>query len=202
MNIFIKYSLLCFFTIAALLARAQDSHTTDTDREWYIPDHAVAQFAGNIGLVSAGVGYSYLKDKVQTDIMYGFVPSYESSTSIHILTAKTSWHPYRIELKNDYMLEPLRLGTGVSYSAGPQFFTFLPKRYSDNYYWWASSLRITPFVGAAISRKIGHDATIIKRVQFYGEIGTTDLDFVSKFGNKNMPVWDILNLAFGTKLVF
>ncbi|MBK0402433.1 hypothetical protein I5M27_05515 [Adhaeribacter sp. BT258] len=202
MKTFIKYCLLLFIANASFGAYAQDSHTSDTDRKWYIPDHAVAQFAGNIGLISAGVGYSYLHDKVQTDIMYGFVPAFESNTSIHILTAKTAWHPWSVDLEKGYLLEPLRLGTGISYSYGPQFFTSLPKRYPDKYYWWASSLRFTPFIGTAISKKIGRDATMIKRVQLYGELGTTDLDVVSKFGNKHLPIWDILNLAFGTKFIF
>ena len=205
MKTFIKYALFCFFTGFILTASAQDSFTANTNRKWYYPDHAVAQFAGNIGLVSAGVGYSYLKDKMQTDILYGFVPAYESKTTIHIFTAKTTYHPFALNFGdngNNYVFEPFRIGTGVSYSAGPQFFTSLPKRYPDSYYWWASSLRITPFVGMSLSRKVGSEATAIKRIELYGELGTTDLDIVSKLDNKSLPLWDIMNLAIGTKLVF
>jgi hypothetical protein len=202
MKSFIKYCLLLLLPLVAFTAQAQDSHTTNTDRKWYIPDHAVAQFAGNIGMISAGVGYSYLGDNVQTDVLYGFVPAFESKTSIHILTAKTAFHPFAIPMGENYILEPLRLGTGVSYSAGPQFFTRLPMRYPNKYYWWASSLRFTPFIGMGLSRKVGSEATAIKRVQLYAEVGTTDLDLVSKFDNTTIPVWDILNLAVGTKLVF
>ncbi|MFC5269810.1 hypothetical protein [Adhaeribacter terreus] len=198
----IKYCLLLCILCGSFNLLAQDSHTSDTDRRWYIPDHAVAQFAGNIGLVSVGVGYSYLNDKVQTDILYGFVPAFESKTSIHIVTAKNAYHPFAIDLANDYVFEPLRIGAGVSYSAGPQFFTRLPKRYPNRYYWWASSLRLTPFLGMSISKKVGHEATIVKRVQLYAELGSTDLDIVSKFDNETIPVWDILNLAIGTKIVF
>ena len=160
------------------------------------------QFAGNIGMISAGPGYSYLNDKVNTDVLYGFVPGFESSTSIHILTAKNYYSPFRVELNDKYQWEALKLGVGVSYSIGQQFFTSLPKRYPDDYYWWAPSLRLTPFIGTAISTKIGHDETWVKRLQFYTELGTTDLDMVSKFGNKDLPLFDIFNIAIGSKIVF
>ena len=202
MKIIIKYTFLFIFALVGFAASAQDSHTTNTDRKWYLPDHVTLQFAGNIGLLSAGPGYSYLNDKVNTDILYGFVPGFESNTSIHILTAKNYYTPFRVDLNDKFQWEALKLGTGVSYSLGQQFYTSLPKRYPDNYYWWASSLRFTPFIGTAISAKVGNDATIIKRLQFYTELGTTDLDLVSKLDNKSLSVYDILNLAIGTKLVF
>ncbi len=183
-------------------AFAQDSHTSDTDRNWYLPDHLTLQYAGNIGMLSAGPGFSYLNDKVNTDLLYGYVPAFEANTSIHILTAKTYYKPYVKPLKNDLQWEPLKLGAGLSYSLGSQFYTSLPKRYPDSYYWWASSLRITPFIGTSISSGVGHRSTIIKRVQLYAELGTTDLDMVSKFGNKRLPLFDIFNLGIGTKLVF
>lgn len=197
-----KFLLLLFFTLAGFSASAQDSHTTNTERKWFLPDHVTLQFAGNIGMLSVGPGYSYLHDKVNTDFLYGFVPGFEANTSIHILTAKNYYTPYRYTFKDKYQWEAVKLGTGISYSVGRQFYTSLPKRYPDNYYWWASSLRLTPFIGTALSTKVGNDATHIKRVQLYAELGTTDLDFVSWVNNKNLHYADILNVAIGTKLVF
>ena len=191
-----------FSVLTGTGAVAQDSHTTNTDREWYLPDHAVLQFAGNIGLLSIGPGYSYAKDRMNTDVLYGYVPAFESHSGIHLLTAKTSYRPFLIDLSNGFLLEPLKVGAGVSYSIGSQFYTTWPKRYPDRYYWWASSLRFTPFIGSTISTKIGNDHTIIKRVQLYGELGSTDLDIVSKLDNKSLPLWDVINIAIGSKVVF
>jgi hypothetical protein len=73
-----------FFGLSLTNVSAQDSHTTNTDREWYKPDHFVVQYAGNIGLFSAGPGYSYFNDRVNTEIMYGIVPGFEAKTSIHL----------------------------------------------------------------------------------------------------------------------
>lgn len=202
MKSLIKTVFLFALSLFATTTFAQDSHTTNTDRKWYYPDHVTLQFAGNIGMFAAGPGYSYLHDKVNTDVLYGFVPGFEANTTIHILTAKNYYTPFRVTSTSNFQWEPIKIGTGVSYSIGSQFFTSLPKRYPDNYYWWASSLRLTPFIGTAISVKVGNDATAIKRVQLYTEVGTNDLDLASKFSNQSLSYYDILNLAIGTKLVF
>ena len=194
--------MLGLLLFTATTGQAQDSHTANTDRPWYLPDHAVIQFAGNIGLLSAGPGYSYAQDKVQTDILYGITPGFETKTSIHILTAKTAYHPFKINLRNNYQLEPLRVGLGISYSVGHQFYTKWPARYPDGYYWWTTSFRLTPFLGASISRPVGNENSAIKRVQLYSEFGTHDLAVVSFINNKNFPLGRILNIAIGTKLVF
>jgi hypothetical protein len=197
-----KYCLALVLAFISLTSRAQDSHTADTGRPWYLPDHMVVQFAGNIGLLSVGPGYSYFRDKVQTDILYGITPAFETQTSIHILTAKTAYHPVKVKLNKGYILEPLRLGMGISYSIGNQFYTSWPDRYPDGYYWWTTSFRLTPFLGTSISRSIGNGDTAIKRVQLYSELGTHDLAIISMVNNKHFPVGRILNIAFGTKLVF
>ena len=44
-----------------------------------IPDHYKMQFAGSIGMVSLGTGWTYGKKKQwETDLMFGFLPKFES----------------------------------------------------------------------------------------------------------------------------
>lgn len=202
MHQFYKKVIFLLFIFLPIVTFAQDSHTSVTKRPWYLPDHFVIQYAGNIGLLSAGPGYSYLRDKVNTEILNGITPGFESSSSIHSFTGKTSYHPFSIKLKKDYQFEPLKIGTGISYSLGPQFHTTWPGRYPADYYWWTTSFRITPFVGSTISRSVGNENTAIKRVELYYEVGTHDLHIVSYMDNKSLDLWKILNLAIGTKLVF
>jgi hypothetical protein len=101
-----------------------------------------------------------------------------------------------------YLLEPLKMGTGISYSIGPQFHTTWPGRYPEGYYWWTTSFRFTPFIGPTLSRKVGNEHTLIKRVQLYSELGTNDLALVSYIGNKKLAFTEIWNIALGTRLVF
>ena len=160
------------------------------------------QFAGNIGLLSAGPGYSFLRDRMDAELLYGLVPGFEHQSSIHILTAKFSYRPWKFDLGKGYLLEPLKLGTGFSYSIGPQFHTSWPGRYPDGYYWWTTSLRLTPFLGPTLSRKVGGGFSFIKRVQLYSELGTNDLALVSFITNKKLGLTEIWNIALGTRLVF
>lgn len=199
------YQFLVIVTITVIShssSWAQDSHTSDTNRPWYYPDHVVIQFAGNIGILSVGPGYSYLRDKVTTEFLYGITPEFESNTSIHILTGKTTYHPVKLDLGKGYLWEPFKVGTGMSYTIGRQFHTKWPERYPEDYYWWTSTMRLTPFVGTTISRKVGDENTAIKRVEFSPELGTHDLAITSFLTNENFKFRKILNLAFGLKLVF
>jgi len=180
-----------------------DSHSTNTSRPYLYPDHLVSQFAGNIGLLSAGIGYSYLNDKVQTEFLYGFVPAFESRTTIHILTAKTGYTSRSRNINDKYSWTPVRAGAGISYSVGRQFFTQLPKHYPSGYYWFSTSFRLTPFVGSAISLNLNEGRTAFKKVQLYGDIGTTDIHLLSYAWNvKALKPWDIINFAFGVKTIF
>jgi hypothetical protein len=198
---FIKLFWLVALLVPAL-GQGQDSFTGNTTRPWYYPDHAVIQFAGNIGLLSAGPGYSFLRDRMDAEVLYGLVPGFEGRSGIHILTTKFSYRPWQLNLKNGYLLEPLKVGTGISYSIGPQFHTTWPGRYPDGYYWWTTSFRLTPFVGPALSRKVGGGLSFIKRVQVYSELGTNDLALVSFITNKKLAFTEIWNIALGTRLVF
>jgi hypothetical protein len=196
------YLLLLNLLLLPAWSQAQDSHTSNTNRPWYYPDHMVVQFAGNIGLLAAGPGYSFGRDRMDAELLYGLAPGFIAKSALHIITVKWSYRPFKVNLKNGYLLEPLKVGTGISYTVGPDFHTTWPGRYPDGYYWWTSSFRLTPFIGPTISRKVGNENSRIKRVQLYGEVGSNDLAMLSFITNKKLAFTEILNIALGTRLVF
>ena len=162
-----------FLTLVSCLCtgfpvQAQDSHTTNSDRRWYAPDHLVLQFAGNLGLVSGGIGYSYFKDHLHTDVSYGFTPPFDKRhTAIHSLNVKNTYRVFQIKLDPDsrYVLVPLRVGFGLTYSFGPQFETFWPQKYPDMYYPFPTSIRLLPYIGMAVSRSLNDGRTAFKRIR-------------------------------------
>lgn len=190
------------FVLLPGLGQAQDSFTGNSTRPWFYPDHVVIQFAGNIGLFSAGPGYSFARDKMDAEVLYGVVPAFDGDSPLHIFTGKISYRPWKVQLKNDFVLEPLKFGTGISYSAGSQFHSTWPGRYPKDYYWWTNSYRFTPFFGPTISKKVGSGLSLIKRVQAYAELGTNDLALVSFINNKKLAITEIWNIGLGTRLVF
>jgi len=201
-NILMMLSLLMGGLLMPAGAQAQDSFTGNSTRPWYYPDHVVIQFAGNIGLFSAGPGYSFARDKMDAEALYGVVPAFDGDSPIHIFTAKVSRRPWKVQLKKDFVFEPLKFGLGISYSAGSQFHSTWPGRYPEGHYWWTNSLRFTPFLGPTISKKVGSGLSLVKRVQAYAELGTNDLAFISFVNNKKLAITEIWNIGLGTRLVF
>ncbi|PSR56900.1 hypothetical protein AHMF7605_27085 [Adhaeribacter arboris] len=202
-----KTSYFLYFLFAYLMCFpfcgfAQEWQTIYAKRKWYLPDHTVVQFAGNIGFLAVGPGYSLAQDKINLDILYGYTPSFEAETSIHTLTGKFIYSPWQNRIKPGYIWEPLKFGAGVSYSLGSQFYTTLPRHYPDGYYFWPTSFRLTPFVGTSISKAVGNSNSLIKQVQGYTEAGTHDLAILSLTTNKALSPWDIISFAFGVKLKF
>jgi hypothetical protein len=199
-----RFTLFCLilFGIVHPSLSQTDSHSSNTGRPWYYPDHAVGQFAGNIGFLSAGVGYSYLGDHVQSDLIYGIAPSSVKGGTVHMLTIKTDYWPVQVQLSEEYTLVPFRIGMGVSYTIGPHFETWWANRYPDDYYWFTTSLRLTPHIGASLSRSIGSGNTVIKRLEVFAELGTHDLAIASYASNKDLTLWQITNIGLGVKAIF
>ena len=56
-----------------------------------IPDHGTLQFAGGIGFLSGGIGYDSKTKRIQTDILYGYVPQKLGGVTIHSITGKFTW---------------------------------------------------------------------------------------------------------------
>jgi hypothetical protein len=203
LNVLNTYLLLGLLLLPVFSLMAQPLPTgQDRSKPWYVPHQANLQFAGNLGLFSGGLGYTLFRQKLQIDLLYGYTPRFQAEKGLHALTLKAAYHPFRKSLNHKYFFEPFKIGTGFNYAFGSQFFTSLPDRYPDNYYWWSSSLRFTPFIGTTLIRQIGKENRVIKNIQVYTELGTHDLAIVSWLTNKNLAFGKVLNLALGIKMGF
>ncbi len=202
--VYLFYCLFVAFVNFTRTASAQQIAFKEYKRPWYVPDQAVVQFAGNIGFLSAGLGYSLKQDKINLDFLYGFTPGFEAQTNIHTVTGKFTYSPWRKNVNQRYTWEPFQFGAGINYSLGPQFYTTLPKHYPDGYYFWTTSFRLLPFISTAMSKNLGNTTSSvgIKKVRVYLEVGTHDLAVLSVATNKTLNPWDIISLAMGTKLLF
>ena len=64
-----------------------------------IPTHFVVQNAGNMGLISAGIGWSYGKRRQwETDLLFGYIPKHDSSRGKLTTTLKGNFIPWDIDL--------------------------------------------------------------------------------------------------------
>ena len=188
--------LLFLLPIPGLLAQFDPE-----PKKWYVPDLVKMQFAGNIGFLSAGVGYEHGKGKLETDLMLGFLPKSIGGDHITSLSAKMTWSPWKISKGRSRSLEltPFTLGPYMSYSFGSQFDTILPNEYPSGYYWWATSLRFGAFFGGNVEIPLASEQSI-KGIGFYYELGTYDLKFISYVLNRKfLNVTDIFSLALGVR---
>lgn len=197
-----KSYLLPILLLLSTLSFAQEELPVEKSRKWYMPDHLKLQFAGNIGFMSGGPGYLSRNKTLETDVLFGFLPQKFGGDALVTLTAKTTYSPWRIALKNNYYVVPFSLGFYLSYTFGPQFDSKWPSYYPAGYYWWATSFR----PGAYFGGKVGRDIVVRKRkrgLELYYELGTYDLILISYAQNpKYLSPGKIVNLAFGVKMGF
>ncbi|TDE14711.1 hypothetical protein [Dyadobacter psychrotolerans] len=197
-----KNILLPFLILLSLTATAQEEQLADGANHWYLPDHMKLQFAGNIGFMSGGPGYSSKNKTLETDILFGFLPQKFGGDALISTTLKTTYSPWLIALKNEHYFAPFSLGMYLSYTFGPQFDTKWPSYYPRGYYWWATAFR----PGAYIGGKVGRTVNTNKRkrgLELYYELGSYDLMMISYVQNTGfLKLSDIVNLAFGVKFGF
>lgn len=200
MNTRILLTTLCLLFIPLLgLAQEEDSLSS---RKWYAPDGLTLQFAGNVGMFSAGPSYAFFQGKLNAELLYGVVPKQDAEEVLHLLTARAIYKPIkRINLNESLQLTPLRMNLGLSYYFRDQFSTSWDSSYPKNYYWWTSSLRITGGIGAELNHSLRNSGKI-KELSLYSELSTYDLIVTSAVKDPTLTAWDILSIAIGVRAGF
>jgi hypothetical protein len=171
-------------------------------RKWYVPDFAVAQYAGSIGFLSAGAGYDIFKGKAHVDLLIGYVPEFTGSKSLETITLKFTASPLKIPVNKNITVDPLTSGVYFCYTPGKEFSSDLPSWYPDGYYWWSEAIRANIFIGG----KVKIVANRLKNGSYitpYYEIGTNEIKLVSYFQNgRSLNIWTILHAGVGVRYHF
>lgn len=198
---------------AAVSALGQDLPATTTSptpvsaaRPWYRPTHLVLQTAGGMGMVAGGVGYTLLHDRLEADVLVGYVPEKHAGSTLGVGTFKVLYTPYSIRLNDKLQLRPLTFGVYVTHTRGV-INDGEPNQYYDGYYWFSRNTRLGPLLGSRLTygyKSVAHPERQ-KRVSAYYELGSNDLYLVTYFSNanrKSLSPIDILTLGLGVKLDF
>ena len=174
-----------------------------------IPTHFLIQNAGNMGVISAGIGWSYGKNrKWETDLLFGYIPRHDSSRGKLTTTLKGNYIPWRIDLnpkssaeKWHWKFEPLTASLYLNTVYGHEFWKSQPSRYPDKYYEFMSTkFRLNVAFGQRITLKIAENKRKRhNRISLFYEVGTTDLYIRSLFQGQDVSIGDILGLSLGVK---
>lgn len=138
----------CFTFISQ--TKGQDS---TNNKHWIIPDYAIVQFAGGIGFISVGAGYTIRNEKLKLALVYGYVPKSIGGLPIHAATARLKWSPLKPFRFKNFEIQSLSAGLLVNYTFGKQYFAFLPKYYPFNYYNHPTALHAGILAGSEINTK-------------------------------------------------
>ncbi|MBE9468682.1 MAG: hypothetical protein IMY72_10255 [Bacteroidetes bacterium] len=199
MNIKILLIFILFFTINQ--SYSQKLKITDSvDYKKFLPDYVKLQFAGGIGFLSAGVGYTFFHNKLDLTGFYGYVPKKYTYDGLSSISFQATFKFFRFKISPNTQILPLNLGFFSHYTLGKDFWIKLPDNYPPGYYWWKPGRVTGIFMGGEVKTNLFASKTPASGTAFYTRIGTRVLYLSSKFGNSSIKVKDIVELGFGVTI--
>ena len=215
MRRYILYVLLSFVGLGSIRAQGtEEKPLTRYERRvlryktgWanLIPDYSKLQFAGGMGVLSAGVGWAYgRKDKWETDVFIGFLPRFQGKDGHATFTLKENFYPWKIKLNHEdryssWTLEPFSVSLYINKIFGDgEFWTRQPDRYPQKYYVLATNLRFNLSFGQRINFAL-KNPRFANTVSFFYEVGTNDLYVICAIQNRTLKLHDIFSLSLGLK---
>jgi len=194
------YKKVLNIAIILLLSFSLHGNTLQSDSTVYrkfIPDYVKLQFAGGIGFLSVGAGYTFFKDKLDVSLFYGYIPKYFTVDDLHSISLQFTGKLLKYKLSDNIEVLPLNFGVFTHHTFGSEFWVRLGDKYPKGYYWWYPAINVGLFIGAEIKTKLFANKTPASGTAFYIRIGTRGLYLASKANNSTIPVKDIVELGFG-----
>jgi hypothetical protein len=186
-------TLICLilFSEGTAVAAGQD---TIPNKKTCLPSTAHLQFAGFIGMLSGGFGYQYWHKRINSSLLYGYVPKEYASAPIHTVAIKTSVILLRIS-KPTVAIPVLYSGFTINCELSKHAFITLPDYYPTGYY-SSQAVHLTFFAGAKAYISIKEKFAIAP----YIEVGTLDSYLWYSLSHKTIDLDDIFKSAIGINL--
>lgn len=178
-----------------------------------IPTQFVIQNAGNMGLLSAGIGWDYARHHLETHLMFGFIPKHQSTRAKVTMTLKENYIPWSIALsgpqmssgnllKHGWSFNPLTASLYVNTVFGHEFWSRQPQRYPSRYYEFMSTeFRMNLALGQRLTWQIPDQRRRhSKSVSLFYEVSTCDIYIRSKIIDHGIPLKDLFGLSLGVKI--
>lgn len=164
-----------------------------------MPRIFTVQYAGGIGMFSAGIGWEYGRSKQwETHLMIGFTPKRYNYHTYWTLTLREMYNPWRLGVKGKWNVSPLSVNLGINSILHNDFWTTEPDRYPSGYYGFSSRLRFHLGVGQRFTVVVPEQKRFMSsRLTVYYEVSTCDLYVRQKILNKSIPLKDIITLGVG-----
>ena len=168
-----------------------------------IPTQFIMQYAGNMGLMSVGIGWEYGKHKQwETNLMFGYLPKISSHRGKLTMTLKENYLPWSRYLKQGGRREPVSCGLYLNTVFGSEFWGNQPSRYPDKYYEPLNTkVHIHVFLGQRITKIIpANKRKFLKSISAFYEVSACDLYLRLLVMEKKVRLQDIMCLSVGIKM--
>lgn len=162
-----------------------------------IPTRVNIQYAGGMGMFSAGVGWEYgRRGQWATDLYAGFIPAAYIDHTYATTTLKQSYTPWSIRCTDRLSIEPFMCGIYFNTIIADEFWLREPSRYPKGYYGFSTKLRAHIFIGQTYRFHLHGDGAL-RDISLFWEANTCDLYLVSRFTNRYLSPGDYIGLSVG-----
>jgi len=189
-----KYLMLLALMLWSRIGMAQQ----EMPRKRFLPDYTKIQFAGNIGLLSAGIGYQFFNDAFNTELIYGYVPKAYAHTQIHTITSKNIFPLW--SLHNSNLIFSPYLGMTLSFETGNNTFVKLPSQYPSGYY-STNAFHLCMLGGVSAYHSFNRKG-VFKGFAFYAEVVAVDSFLWYKLNSNHIRMSQIFSLSLGINFYF
>jgi hypothetical protein len=187
--------------IALLNGLLQTTPTQATEADSFIgtPKHLEVrfQYAGNLGVISVGLGREFVNPRLAIGLSYGYLPKEVNGAWVHTFGTKATFNLVRHEHKSYEFAQ--YMGTSITYSIASKTYTEYPSQFPRNYH-IPNAVHVNPLIGARLSY-YGNSGRF-RRTSLFAEIGTVDYLVIYGIRNKNLKPSEIINLSFGLAFGF
>lgn len=204
-----RVSSLCLFFLPLMAAAQTGSIQTPYDKRverytsaWntIIPRYTKLQFAGSMGMISAGVGWNYGRDHWETDLLFGLVPRNADRHAMVTMTIKQNYLLTQIPLNQRISFEPLACGLYLNTLFDDDFWVKNPDKYPKGYYGFSTRVRTHIFVGQRLTLNLNTAKAHNRAITLFYELSSCDLYLINAFTNSYLKPSDYLSLSFGLKV--
>ncbi len=197
---YMNFKLIIIFILVCgiSISDGQIIEKPDSNRyKMFLPDYVKLQFAGGIGFLSTGIGYTFFNNKLDVSLFYGYLPKHLSVDDLHSISLQFTSKLFKFRFSENIEILPLNFGMFTHHTFGSEYWIKLPDNYPEGYYWWYPGINAGLFIGGEIKTKLFANITPASGTVFYARIGTRGLYLSSKYGNSSIPIKDIIELGFG-----
>lgn len=120
------------------------------DKFWHklCPNLFTLQFAGDIGMLSLGVGWDYGKsNQWETHLLIGYLPKRYNYHHYTTLTLRQIYIPWKLRFGHIWQIRPFFVDLSVNSILHSDFWMTEPERYPHGYYGFSSRIRFHLGIG-------------------------------------------------------